>query len=71
MSSSLKSAILNVLEPVGQTHLLRFWDELSEESQQKLARQIQAIDWPQVIEWTRTAGTGLAADELSGLKPAP
>lgn len=71
MSSTLKATLFNVLEPVGQTHLLRFWDELSEESQQKLAQQIQAIDWPQVMEWTRTAGTGLGADELSGLKPAP
>ena len=69
--SSLKDELIQLLEPTGQTHLLRYWDELTEESRQKLASQIKKIDWPQVIEWTRTAGTGLTVAELEGLKPAP
>jgi len=34
-----------LLEPLGQAHLLRFWDELSEAGRRKLAEQIHSIDW--------------------------
>lgn len=34
-----------VLEENGQEHLLAFWDELNEESREKLLSQIENIDW--------------------------
>lgn len=36
------------LEPYGQQHLLRFWDELDAASRERLARQIAAIDLDQI-----------------------
>lgn len=33
-----------------QTHLLRFWDELSPASQQQLATQIEAVDFEQIAQ---------------------
>lgn len=35
----------SLLEEKGQEHLLRFWDELSDESREKLLSQIENIDW--------------------------
>ena len=47
------------LEEFGQQHLLRFWDELSHESQQQLAEQIEVIDLGQIAELHRGAvGSG-------------
>ncbi len=43
-----KSALIELLAPVEQTHLLQFWDELSGEQQSSLAAQIEAIDWGQL-----------------------
>lgn len=34
-----------ILKEKGQEHLLRFWDELSDESREKLLSQIENIDW--------------------------
>jgi UDP-N-acetylglucosamine/UDP-N-acetylgalactosamine diphosphorylase len=40
-----KQQLAAKLKPLGQEHLLRFWDELSEPSRQKLAAQIANIDF--------------------------
>ena len=37
--------LYKLLENHGQTHLLKYWDELSEESKANLAKQIENIDW--------------------------
>ena len=71
MQNSLKNELLAILEPVGQTHLLRFWDEIDDSSKERLAAQIKAIDWPTVLQWTRQAGTGLSEAKKSALSPAP
>jgi UDP-N-acetylglucosamine/UDP-N-acetylgalactosamine diphosphorylase len=34
-----------LLEPLGQSHLLQFWDELSGEQRNNLANQIRSVDW--------------------------
>ena len=39
------SELYNLLEKHSQTHLLKYWDELSEESKKSLANQIENIDW--------------------------
>lgn len=54
MSAALENseftALTRLLEPIGQAHLLRFWSELSAASRQRLAEQIQAIDWETFAE---------------------
>jgi len=40
-----RDALLRSLQPHGQEHLLRFWDQLKSEERQKLARQIAEIDF--------------------------
>ena len=47
-----------VLAPCGQTHLLRFWNQLSPEQRDRLGDQIHAIDWPQVTQWIHAALSG-------------
>jgi len=42
---STKQELTGLLKPFGQEHLLRFWDELDESSQQSLALQIREIDF--------------------------
>jgi len=45
----LKS-LMDQLIPLGQQHLLGFWDQLSPDSQQRLAEQIKAVDFAQIAE---------------------
>lgn len=71
MSTEEKKELEKILQPVGQIHLLRFWDELTDEGKAKLAAQIKSIDWPQVLEWCKSAGEGLTQQELASVKPAP
>jgi UDP-N-acetylglucosamine/UDP-N-acetylgalactosamine diphosphorylase len=44
------------LAPYGQEHLLRFWDELDERGQARLAGQIAAIDFAQIARLFRQEG---------------
>ena len=39
------SELYKLLETHGQTHLLKYWDELGDESKASLAKQIENIDW--------------------------
>ena len=41
----MKSELVAKLEPYGQTHLLRFWDQLDSNQQDSLKRQIESIDF--------------------------
>jgi len=43
-TKSDKQRLLEKLRPIGQEHLLAFWDQLSGEQRQRLARQIDGID---------------------------
>ncbi len=40
----LKSQLLEKLAPIGQRHLLAFWDRLSADERERLAQQVGAID---------------------------
>jgi UDP-N-acetylglucosamine/UDP-N-acetylgalactosamine diphosphorylase len=40
-----KSGLLQQLEPHGQSHLLRFWDDLDGDQRQRLADQIESFDF--------------------------
>ncbi len=43
-----KQQLLDRLKPYGQEHVLRFWDQLSDEGRQRLARQIEQLDLAQL-----------------------
>jgi UDP-N-acetylglucosamine/UDP-N-acetylgalactosamine diphosphorylase len=45
MSTPTKQQLLAKLEPLGQQHLVAFWDQLRESEQQQLADQIDRIDF--------------------------
>lgn len=47
---STKQELTELLTPYGQEHLLRFWDDLDESSQQSLAEQIREIDFEQLAK---------------------
>ncbi|HWB00737.1 MAG TPA: UTP--glucose-1-phosphate uridylyltransferase [Pirellulales bacterium] len=53
-----------LLEPHGQTHLLRFWDQLSADQRQTLAGQIRAIDFARLTRLHRGEG---ASDDWAAL----
>lgn len=44
----LKDELLALVKPHGQEQILTFWDELNEDQQNKLARQIKAMDFDQM-----------------------
>jgi UDP-N-acetylglucosamine/UDP-N-acetylgalactosamine diphosphorylase len=48
LKMSTKEELLQKLRPFGQDHLLAFWDELGDGSRQKLATQINSIDFAAV-----------------------
>ncbi len=66
-----KNALLSILEPAGQAHVLRFWDSLDDAGKANLAGQIEKIDWMRVNEWLKTASAGISQEELQALTPAP
>ncbi len=71
MPDSLKEELLSLLKPVGQEHILKYFDELDHNGRQKLADQIKSIDWPRVLQWTKEAGESVSADVIASVKPAP
>jgi UDP-N-acetylglucosamine/UDP-N-acetylgalactosamine diphosphorylase len=48
MNDSLKASLQARLEPLGQEHLLRFWDQLDPSDQQRLADEIESVDLEQI-----------------------
>ncbi len=64
------------LTPLGQEHLLRFWDELDDLGRRELAAQITAIDLEQIgqlyrqgagtQDWSALARRGTAAGLATG-----
>ena len=71
MSKTDKKSLLEILAPVGQEQLLRFWDELNDAEQAKLAAQIQSIDWKNVCQLAKNAGKELSEEEKNAVLPAP
>ncbi len=57
-----KQELLDVLAPFDQTHLLRFWDELTPERQQAFAEQLKAVNWQKVTAWAKDAAAGNGPD---------
>ena len=45
---NIDTALLNRIEAAGQTQVLRFWNELDEAGQRKLAGQLAGINWTEL-----------------------
>lgn len=62
-----------ILAPYGQTHLLRFWEQLTPTGRDQLGDQICSIDWGQVSRWIQAAlsDVGTTAIPFERLTPAP
>ncbi|MFO0977710.1 MAG: UDPGP type 1 family protein [Planctomycetaceae bacterium] len=48
--ASIPVALLQKLRDYSQTHLLNFWDSLSESQQQQLVQQIESIDFERLVQ---------------------
>ncbi|MEQ9410722.1 MAG: UTP--glucose-1-phosphate uridylyltransferase [Fuerstiella sp.] len=59
--TATKTELLSLLQPHHQTHLLRWWDELSEDQQKSLAETIRAIDFAGIREIRESSRSDEAA----------
>ena len=59
------------LEPFGQTHVLRFWEKLSPQQQQRLTEQIEAIDFAQLQTLCQSSGDESKWGELADAAEVP
>ncbi|MBP5639239.1 MAG: UDPGP type 1 family protein [Victivallales bacterium] len=55
---STKQELLDYLNPFNQTHLLKYWDELSDGQRISLEKQIRGINWQKVSAWAAAAAAG-------------
>lgn len=53
-----KQELIDFLTPFGQTHLLRFWDDLTPAQQDAFAQQLRAVNWQKVTAWAQAAAAG-------------
>jgi len=61
-----------MLAPLGQDHVLRFFDALDEARQDALLQQIEAIDWPEVAKLIESQVKHKPAGHVPAqIKPAP
>ncbi len=61
------------LDHAGQSHVLKFWDQLDDRARRSLLEQIEAIDWDAVPQWVRAYVTSKPMAQVSpeDLEPAP
>ena len=65
MAPFVKSQLDSKLAKYGQTHLLKFWDELDPSQQQKLADQIDAIDFDLVQSLLADSSAEASSDDAA------
>lgn len=73
MSRHTKEQLLALLAPVGQEHLLRFWNEISDADRDLLGDQIRSINWTEVLGWLDAIMKNGEAEQIpfEKLVPAP
>jgi len=60
------------LEAHGQSHLLRFWDEIGSAERENLLRQIESLDFAKIDDWVaRVVKNGPSASVETDFSPAP
>lgn len=64
-ASADRQALQSRLEPWGQTHVLQYWDDLTEDRQARLAHQILGIDLALVDRLFRTGGAAQDVESLA------
>ena len=67
------SDLLRRLDKAGQSHIMKFFDQLDEKARKSLLEQAQGIDWESTPAWVEKyvkskPMTNLAAEDL---EPAP
>lgn len=67
----MKKKLHSLLEPYGQQHLLRFWDELDTGQQQHLAEQIETLDLERVQRLYRERGDEVDWKSLAARAEGP
>jgi UDP-N-acetylglucosamine/UDP-N-acetylgalactosamine diphosphorylase len=73
----MKQDLLKLLEPYGQEHLLKYWDDLSAEQQTQLAEEIRSYDFAELaqhFERVRPALEAAAGEKKaidSAMQPVP
>lgn len=67
----LKQRLLATLAPFGQEHLLRFWEALSPAERERLAAEIQSVDFRLVAELFGRTDDKAAIRELAARASAP
>jgi UDP-N-acetylglucosamine/UDP-N-acetylgalactosamine diphosphorylase len=65
-----REKLLRKLEPAGQQHLVRFWDELSPSEQARLGKQIAALDLDLFAQLKLQAGASTKSNESAGAHQA-
>ncbi len=66
----MKAALADQLARVNQAHLLRFWDELTEDQRRQLADDINAVPLDRLPHLTTVVrGEGAAETDLSNIQP--
>src|SRR4051794_3582939 len=60
------------LNAIGQSHVFRFWAELTPDQQQEFARQLESLDWNLIKRLDETVVKHPHKFELKGeVEPAP
>lgn len=54
-SQKLYAGLNSILQPIGQQHLLQWWDDLNDQQRQNLAGQIEGTDFDSVVQVWKTA----------------
>lgn len=70
-NSAMFDPLSKLLASFGQQHLLRFWEQLNPDQQQRLAAQIDAIDFAAIAQLFRHVAGGSDWAELAGRAEPP
>lgn len=72
-ATAAPAEVLRSLDSCGQSHVLRFWEQLSDASRAALLEQVRSIDWDSIPSLIKTYVTGKPGADLSpeDLEPAP
>lgn len=66
-----KAALVSKLRPVGQEHLLRYWDDLPLDERSVLVAEIMAVDFNQIARLVQNDRAGVDWKELAGRAEPP
>ena len=71
MLTTTKERLLSLLRPAGQERLIAFWDSLTAEQRERLAGQIEAIDYPLIDRLAREESSAESIRALADRAGSP